>query len=238
MTLAHSFVRDQDFRQMRKNSKYYIKGGDIHFLVENQLFCVHSYFFERESSVFRESIQASLAATGARNGGIQCVAIFKLNVTVSSFEKLLGIIYNKTYSLFDGWSVDDWTTVLHLIQNWEFPVVRDLAVRELEKCLEIPLIERISLYHRFKVNQSVLIPWYGRLCGRPEALTHEESEAIGNRATVFIFQARERLRARPSDGGRSPLPNGLDDKDIHRTLEILLEATSSPDGQNGKLAGL
>ncbi|KAG5341507.1 hypothetical protein C0989_009868 [Termitomyces sp. Mn162] len=144
----------------------------------------------------------------------------------------------RKYSLFD-WTVADWTIVLELTQQWEFNEVRNLAIRELDKLTEIPLIERIALYQRFKVDQDLLLPLYGKLCSRPEALNEEESEAIGMKTTVLIFRAREHLRAQASDSGMSPLPSGLDVSDVHHTLRKLLDTTPiSPTDQAGKKTDL
>ncbi|KAG6861697.1 hypothetical protein C0995_013266 [Termitomyces sp. Mi166 len=239
MTSEYS-SEEQELKQLQRHPDYYLSGGDVHFLVENQLFRVHRYFFERESRVFQDQIHLPPTPGGLRNGDDESVAIV-LDVTAVAFEKLLGVFYNPLvyilewkYSLFD-WTAADWTTVLELSQKWEFGEVRNLAIRELEKLTEIPLIERIALYQRFKVDQDLLIPLYGVLCSRPEALNEEESEAIGIKTTVLIFRAREHLRAQPSDGGMSPLPSGLDVSDVHRTLQSLLDATPvSPIDQAGK----
>ncbi|KAG6893515.1 hypothetical protein C0992_009699, partial [Termitomyces sp. T32_za158] len=221
---------EQEFKQLQRHPDYYLSGGDVHFVAENQLFRVHRYFFERESSVFRDKIRLpptpGLCAGSCES---QPVAII-LDVTAAEFEKLLGVFYNSKYSLFD-WTVEDWTTILELSQKWDFGEVRNLAIRELEK-LTIPLIERITLYQRFKVDRDLLIPLYGILCRRPEALNEEESEAIGMKTTVLIFRVREQLRAQPSNGGMSPLPSQVDDTHIHHILRSLLDASPvSPTNQ-------
>ncbi|KAG5731778.1 hypothetical protein E4T56_gene811 [Termitomyces sp. T112] len=222
MASASSF-EEREFKQLQRHPHYYLSGGDVQFLVENQLFRVHRYFFERESCVFRDQIHLPLTPRGSCDGDEEPVAIV-LDVTAVAFEKLLGIFYNPKYSLFD-WTVADWTIVLELTQQWEFNEVRNLAIRELDKLTEIPLIERIALYQRFKVDQDLLLPLYGKLCSRPEALNEEESEAIGMKTTVLIFRAREHLRAQASDSGMSPLPSGLDVSDVHHTLRKLLDTT-------------
>ncbi|KAG6873146.1 hypothetical protein C0992_008991 [Termitomyces sp. T32_za158] len=218
---------EQEFKQLQRHPDYYFSGGDVQFVVENQIFRVHRYFFERESSVFRDEIR--LPPTCAGN----CEPFVALDVTAAEFEKLLGVFYNSKYSLFD-WTVEDWTTILELSQKWKFGEVRNLAIRELGK-LTIPLIERITLYQRFEVDQDLLIPLYGTLCSRPEALDEEESEAIGMKTTVLIFRAREHLRAQPSNGGMSPLPSQLNVSDVHNILRNLLDASPvSPTKQAGK----
>ena len=50
-------------------------------------------------------------------------------------------------------------------------------------------------------------------------MTLEEGRVLGLENVVFIGAARERLR---SSGDTSPLPEGLDEREINRTIEQLL----------------
>ncbi|KAF8070384.1 hypothetical protein FPV67DRAFT_1487180 [Lyophyllum atratum] len=229
---------EQEFKQLQRHPQYYMNGGDIHFLADNQLFRIHRYFFERESRVFREQIELPASPGRPHQGDDESVAIV-LDVPAAAFGKLLGVFYNPRYSLYD-WTIEDWSCILDLAHKWEFNEVKNLAIRELEK-QTIPLVTRIVLYQRFKVDHALLIPLYADLCSRPEALDDEESESIGIKTTVLIFRARERLRAQPSDGGRSPLPPGLEKEDVHRTISTLLgsisPATSPTDDRTGSSVG-
>ncbi|KAF5386030.1 hypothetical protein D9615_002324 [Tricholomella constricta] len=213
-------TEEQEFKQLQRHPCYYLNGGDVHFLVGNQLFRVHRYFFERESRVFREQIELPTPPGRPRQGDDESVAIV-LDVPPVSFEKFLGVFYNPRYSVYD-WDSDDWISILELADKWEFDEVKNLAVRELEK-QEISLIPRIALYQQFKIDHMLLVPLYAKLCSRPEALDEDESNIIGMKTTVLIFRARERLRAQPSsDGGRSPLPPGLEKEDVEHTITTLL----------------
>ncbi|KAG6872585.1 hypothetical protein C0995_008652 [Termitomyces sp. Mi166 len=208
-----------------KQNRYYLPGGDIYFLVGNEIFRIHRYFLQRESPVFEKMIESPEVSGSPRTGESESTAII-LDVTPAAFEKLLNVFYNPRFSVYN-WSVDDWTTIIELAQKWEFPQVHDLAIRELEK-MDISLISRIVLYHRLKLEGTHLLPLYGMLCKRPQALNTQECKAIGLATTVLIFNARERLRARPSDGGMSPLPDELQDDDVHATLMALLGGTAPP----------
>jgi hypothetical protein len=84
--------------------------------------------------------------------------------------------------------------------------------------MQLSVIDRIALYHRFTVNIAFLVPLYATLCTRDEPLDEVESEILGMKTTVFVFRARERLRAQPSDGGKSPLPSGLEPDYISNTI--------------------
>jgi len=139
-------------------------------------------------------------------------------VSPEDFEKLLWVFYNPKYSLYEA-SVDDWNRILNLADQWEFNEVKELAVRELQKKRELDIISKMALYQKYKVDKRHLIPLYATLCARDHSLSLEEGQIIGLEATVLVNTARERLRANPSDGGRSPLPEGLEEADVFRALE-------------------
>ncbi|KAH0581877.1 hypothetical protein J132_11255 [Termitomyces sp. J132] len=210
---------------LQRNPHYYLSGGDAYFLVENQIFRVHRYFLERESHVFQEWFQGPQAPGAfrngeSRNGESESAAILLRDVTPAAFEKLLDVFYNPKYSVY-GWPIEDWITIIQVAQKWEFSQVLELALRELEK-IEIPLISRIALYQRFDIDRSHLLPLYGKLCTRPKALDYQESNAIGLATTVVIFNARERLRARPLKDGKSLLPAEFQDSEVYMVLTDLL----------------
>ncbi|KAG5645404.1 hypothetical protein DXG03_006228 [Asterophora parasitica] len=231
---------EREFKKLQRNPHYYLNGGDVHFLVHafvirtvgNQLFRVHRFFFERESAVFLKQIDAPTAPGRPRQGEDDSVALV-LDVAPLNFEKFLGVFYNPRYSLYD-WSSDDWTCILELAVKWEFPEVKNLAVRELEKQEDMSVITRIALYQKFQVDHALLVPLYGTLCSRPDALDDDESRLIGRKTTVLVFRARERLRAQSSDGGKSPLPAGLEREDVERTILTLLPNRSTPDSLPNK----
>ena len=116
-------------------------------------------------------------------------------------------------------TVDDWHCILNLADQWDFPQVKELAVRELHKKPELDLIHKMALYNKYKVDPLHLVPLYAELCARPFPLSLHESETLGFEACVIINTARERLRAKPSDEGMSPLPSHLEESDVYRAIE-------------------
>lgn len=123
-----------------------------------------------------------------------------------------------TYSLYDA-GIEDWNCILSLANKWNFEEVKELAVRELHKKKELSIVERMALYERYKVNKRHLVPLYAALCQRDYPLTLDEATILGLESTILVNTARERLRSKPSDEGRSPLPEGLEDEDVFRTIE-------------------
>lgn len=128
------------------------------------------------------------------------------------------------YSLYDA-DVETWKTVLNLANKLQFKEVKELAIRELHMKKELPLVEKMALYQHHQVDQRHLVPLFAELVSRDTALTLEESKILGPESTFLVYTARERVRSPISDGDKSPLPPGLDDKDIFNSIERLLDMT-------------
>ena len=102
--------------KVRRHPKYYLNGGDVHFLVrsstivcdicdadrnglpplqvENYIFRVHRYFFERESLFFREKLGAP-PPPGQPPKGSSDVNPFPLDdVHEEDFSRFLWVFYN------------------------------------------------------------------------------------------------------------------------------------------------
>jgi hypothetical protein len=204
-----------------RHHKYYIDSADLHVVAQKTLFRVHGYFFSRESSVFSRTIDP--ASPGhVREGKTDSDPIILEDVSPEEFEKFLWVFYNPKYSIYNA-SVEDWRDILNLADKWGFPEVKELAVRELHKKKELNVVSKLALYQQYRVDLRHLIPLYGRLCERPTSLTREEAKILGLDATVLISTTREMLRAKPSDGGLSPLPASIEENDVLRALESSLD---------------
>lgn len=200
-----------------RHPKYYIDSADLHVLAERTLFRVHGFFFQRESSIFNRKLNPASPGQ-VREGTDDADPVVLDEVSPEEFEKFLWVFYNPLYSLYDA-TIDDWNCILNLADKWDFPQVKELAVRELHKKPELELVTKMALYQKYKVDPRHLVPLYAELCSRDTPLTLEESEILGFKVCVAINTARERLRAKPSDGGRCPLPEGLEEGDVFRAIE-------------------
>ncbi|KAF8648540.1 hypothetical protein AX16_006244 [Volvariella volvacea WC 439] len=185
-------TRNPALHDLKRHPKYYICTGDIHFLAGNVLFKVHSYFFERESQLFRERINAMAPSTPGMRGPDD-VSDLVLDVSPECFAKFLDIFYNPNYTIY-VFTVHDWADILDQAYRWGFDRVKDLAIRELEK-IECPTVDRLALYEKYGANPEIAVPLYVSLVLRIETISIEESMLLGIRATVFIFHAREKLYA-------------------------------------------
>ncbi|KAJ6631475.1 hypothetical protein B0H10DRAFT_495799 [Mycena sp. CBHHK59/15] len=221
----------ETFRNLQHYDEYYLPGGDLYCIVEDKLFRVHRYFFERESTFFKSKLGTPATPGVSRIGTAEDSAVLLDNVSTKDFAKLLWVFYNPKYSLYDA-GVEDWSTILRLADRWVFAEVKNLAVRELEK-KEMPDIDRIVLYHQFKVDEEHLLPRYAALCERPELLTVDEGLKLGMEIVIPLSRARECARNLAStSGSSSPSPAGLDGNELTNIIKdhFGIKPTKSPGG--------
>ncbi|KAJ3730888.1 hypothetical protein DFJ43DRAFT_1189423 [Lentinula guzmanii] len=201
-------MMDGNLRQLKRSSEFFLTGGDLHLIVNEYRFRVHSYFFTRESQHFRQRLAISDAFDLQGNGSSMSSAIVldDYDITPEEFESFLKVFYNPRYSFYDlAHPYEEWASILKLSNLWDFPNVKELAINELER-LDIPLVDRIVLYQDNQVDADLRLPLYIQLASREATLDHDESTRLGFRTAIVIFQARERLRSLAT-GGKSPLPD-------------------------------
>ena len=128
--------------------------------------------------------------------------------------------------------------ILKLAHKWEFVQVKDCAAQQVETKTDISIAERLRLYQENEVDRTkYIVPLYKTLCQQDVPLTLEESKLLGIETVYFISTAREKLRAVPSDGGKSPLPRELEDEDITRTILNLLDPKAVNDNGSPSKSG-
>lgn len=117
--------------------------------------------------------------------------------------------------------MEDWSCILSLACRFRFPEVKKLAVRHLEK-IDLDLVDRIALYQESNADEDILIPLYAQLCARDRTLSLVETHKLGYETAVMVFQAREHLRS-PSNRGKSPLPDDVEDGEVEDTIRDLMK---------------
>jgi len=194
----------------------------LHVIAGNFLFRVHTYFFSRDSPIFKTKLNP--ASPGQAKEGTTDSPVVLDGITAEEFEMFLWVFYNPKYSLYNA-DVETWKTILHLAHTLEFKEVKELAVRELHLKPEFPLVEKMALYQHHHVDPRHLVPLFAELCSRDTPPTLEESKILGPDSTYLVYSTRERLRVQPfsdSDECRSPLPSGLEEKDVFSAIEDFL----------------
>ncbi|KAL0579625.1 hypothetical protein V5O48_002397 [Marasmius crinis-equi] len=205
--------------RLDKSEKYILPGGDLHLVAGDTLYKVHRYFFERESAKFKEVLGRAAPAGQPKPGSTPGSAIL-LEVSSEELDKFLWVFYNPDYS-WDA-PVEDWACILDLACQWRFPQIKAFALRELER-RSMSLIDRIVLYQKCSLDEEYLVPLYSELCARDAPLSIAESEKLGVQTAVIVFQARESLRALPTERGKSPLPEDVEEDEIVDTIRGILK---------------
>ncbi|KAG1729708.1 hypothetical protein EDB19DRAFT_110073 [Suillus lakei] len=188
---------------------YYLRGGDMDVLIGNHQYRIHSFFFYRESLVWRQMLEAP--PNSGERGSTDAPSSFTLDdVKSEDFERFLWVIYNPQYSLYDA-PVETWLSIISLAHRWNFCKIKDLAIRELEK-LDIEPIEKIVAYHEYKINKTFLLPAYIAMCKREKPLSLAEGMSLGMETVLRLADARERARQQAAESGiRSPTFDDFED---------------------------
>ncbi|KZP27875.1 hypothetical protein FIBSPDRAFT_817855 [Athelia psychrophila] len=164
-----------------RHSQYYFKDGNIVFLIEEVLYNVHRYFFERDSTHFR-SILESIQGADEQN------PIVLPDVSCSHFDEFLAILYPTDFRRPTEKTAAQWTSVLHLAAEWGFESIQLLAIDNLT-ATAIP-IDKIVLGRRYGIADW-LPGAYEAVCTRADPLTVEEGLRLGVEDIIKISSARQ-----------------------------------------------
>ncbi|KAF8435082.1 hypothetical protein L210DRAFT_3326005, partial [Boletus edulis BED1] len=210
-----------------QHKDFYLRGGDV----ENHLYRIHSYFFDRESLFFRQKFSSNNNNnnnTCNEQPGSTDSNAFTLEDTKSEdFARFLWVFYNPKYSLYEA-PLETWLSILKLANRWTFDSVKELSVRELEK-LEIEPIEKIAIYHDHNISRLYLVPSYISVCKRDKSLSFSEGMNLGMETVLRIAEARERLRLQASESGvRSPTFEDFEDNEVETLVREIFNLGSRP----------
>ncbi|KDQ59001.1 hypothetical protein JAAARDRAFT_33729 [Jaapia argillacea MUCL 33604] len=155
----------------------------VFFLVEDTLFKVHSFFFERDSEYFRTMFRLHGSSSESRP--------IVLDVSISSFESFLGVLYPVHFAQHVATTANEWIAILALATEWSFATIRTLAIRELFPFASP--IDKIVVGIRYDINEW-LNDAYVAICERPEAVTKLEGERLGLDEVIKISKMRQDAR--------------------------------------------
>jgi len=181
------------------------------------MFRVHRFFLERESAYFRLRLGPSKIAGQFPPGSSEDHPLVLEDATSDAFACFLWVFYNPKYSLYDA-TPEQWSSILDLAQKWGFKDVERLCIRELEKLCLSP-VDRIHIYQRFNLDDTLLLDSYESLTTRVEPIMMEEGVKLGLRTSLQIARAREMSRGPDTGGGlRSPSAIQLTPSDLRSLL--------------------
>jgi hypothetical protein len=217
---------------IKRHGDYYLRDGNICFLVENTVFRLHRYFFDRESKYFRDRLgPCSEGGDGTPNR-----PYIIHDIKSDEFADFVWVWYNPAYS-FSKQGKQKWLTILQLATLWEFGDIKQLAIRQLEK-LKLDPIEKIITYKQYSVDSELLLPSYVSLCTSPTLPSPEEGRILTLETVLRIASARERVLLRASElGCKTPTIGSAPEEVVRAVVAEWFGLTPHPNDQTVRVEG-
>ncbi|KZP10909.1 hypothetical protein FIBSPDRAFT_757464, partial [Athelia psychrophila] len=164
-----------------RHSQYNFKDGNVVFLVDEVLYNVHRYFFERDSAHFGSVLESAQESE-------ETSPIVLADVSCSDFDEFLAILYPTDFRHPAEKTTAQWTSILHLAAKWGFESIQLLAIDNLTASA-IP-VDKIVLGRRYGISDW-LPGAYEAVCSRADPLTIEEGMKLGMEDAIRISAARQ-----------------------------------------------
>ncbi|KAH8996881.1 hypothetical protein EDB92DRAFT_1539508 [Lactarius akahatsu] len=169
-----------------RHSKYFFKDGNVTFLVDGFLYCVHRYFFSRDSVYF----SSRFTQLGVRDHEASSTTVSLGDVKRKDFEAFLSVLYPEDFEEHDL-SYEQWRSVLHLSTRWGFASLRKLALRSINPPTSY---DRLVLARTYAVDDWIL-PALTALCERKAPLSLDEARGLSIEDVVLVATVREDIRS-------------------------------------------
>ncbi|KAI0282891.1 hypothetical protein BGY98DRAFT_954135 [Russula aff. rugulosa BPL654] len=168
-----------------RHDKYFFKDGNITFLVDGTLYCVHRYFFSHHSTYF----STRLDQLGIREHEALPIIISLGDIERKDFEAFLSVLYPDDFDEH-SLSYEQWKSVLHLSTLWGFASLRKLAMRSINPPTPF---DQLLLARAYSVDHWIL-PALSELCERTVPLSLNEARQMNIEDVVLISTVREDIR--------------------------------------------
>ncbi|KAH8976786.1 hypothetical protein EDB86DRAFT_3094467 [Lactarius hatsudake] len=185
-----------------RHDAYFFKDGNATFLVDGTLYCVHRYFFTRDSVYFSKRF----AQLHIRDHEALSTIISIGDVERKDFEALLSVLYPANFEAHEL-TYEQWESVLHLSTRWGFASLRKLALKSIKPPTSH---DQFVLARTYSVDHWVL-PALTALCGRSLPLSLDEARQMSMEDVILVATVREEIR-----GGALR----VDPADIRRHVEV------------------
>ncbi|KAF8270203.1 hypothetical protein EI94DRAFT_1723356 [Lactarius quietus] len=204
--------RQQSNDTFLQHSKYFFKDGNVTFLVDGFLYCVHRYFFSRDSVYF----STRFTQLGVRDHEASSTIVSLGDVESKDFEAFLSVLYPQNFDDHDL-SYEQWRSVLHLSTRWGFESLRKLALRSIKPPTAH---DRLLLSRRYAVDDWV-VPALTALCERTAPLSLDEARGMSIEDVVLIAAVREDIRSKV-------IRREVESSGISRRIEAMQAGTPIP----------
>ncbi|KAI9429161.1 hypothetical protein H4582DRAFT_1801428, partial [Lactarius indigo] len=164
---------------------YFFKDGNVTFLIDGTLYCVHRYFFSRDSVYF----STRFAQLDIRDHEALPTIISLGDVERKDFEALLSVLYPVD---FEGHELtyEQWKSVLHLSTHWGFTSLRKLALNSIKPPTPH---DQLVLARTYSIDHWVL-PALTALCERTLPLNLDEARQMSMEDVILVATVREEIR--------------------------------------------
>ncbi|KAI9452806.1 hypothetical protein F5148DRAFT_496055 [Russula earlei] len=155
-------------------------------MVDRTLYCVHRYFFSRDSAYF----STGLAQFDIRDHETLPTIISLDKIERNDFDAFLSVFYPESFEENDR-SYEQWKSVLHLSTRWGFASMRKLALATINPPTPY---DRLLLARTYSVDHWV-VPALSALCEKAEPLTFSEAREMDIGDVVLVATVRENIRS-------------------------------------------
>ncbi|KAH9032588.1 hypothetical protein EDB85DRAFT_1865006 [Lactarius pseudohatsudake] len=168
-----------------RHDAYFFKDGNVTFLVDGTLYCVHRYFFARDSVYFSKRF----AQLDIRDHEALPTIISIGDVERKDFEALLSVLYPANFEAHEL-TYEQWKSVLHLSTRWGFASLRKLAIKSIKPPTSH---DKFVLARTYSVDHWVL-PALTALCKRSLPLSLDEARQMSMEDVILVATVREEIR--------------------------------------------
>ncbi|KAH9976134.1 hypothetical protein BGW80DRAFT_1118824, partial [Lactifluus volemus] len=168
-----------------RHEKYFFKDGNITFLVEGTLYCIHRYFFSRDSDYF----STRFFQLTIRDHEALPTIISLGDIERKDFEAFLSVIYPENFEKHDL-SYKEWVSVLQLSTRWGFASLRKLALASIKPPTPH---DQLLLARNYSIDHWIL-PALSALCERTAPLSLDEAREMKIEDVVVVATVRESIR--------------------------------------------
>ncbi|KAH9067681.1 hypothetical protein EDB87DRAFT_1552902 [Lactarius vividus] len=187
-----------------QHDAYFFKDGNVTFLIDDTLYCVHRYFFSRDSVYF----STRFSQLGIRDHEALSTIISLGDTERKDFEALLSVLYPVNFEAHEL-TYEQWKSVLHLSTHWGFTSLRKLALNSIKPPTSY---DKLVLARTYSVDHWIL-PALTALCERTMPLSLNEARQMTMEDVILVARVREEIR-----GGALR----VDVADIPRHVEVAL----------------
>ncbi|KAI9465232.1 hypothetical protein BJY52DRAFT_1113933 [Lactarius psammicola] len=185
-----------------RHDAYFFKDGNVTFLIDGTLYCVHRYFFSRDSVYF----STRFAQLGIRDYEALPTIISIGDIERKDFEALLSILYPVNFGAHEL-IYEQWKSVLHLSTRWGFASLRKLALKSINPPTSH---DQFVLARTYSIDHWVL-PALTALCERKSPLSLDEAQQMSMEDVILVATVREEVRGGALRVGAA---------DIRRRIEV------------------